>query len=189
MIKSILVDFDGTLVNSEYANYLAYKQAIINTGLKSNFLPQHFNIQGEHWSIFLPKLLGNSYTHSLGEKIANNKKLIYKDFIHHISKNNELIYCLKLFQDSVNLVLVTNASKDNVELVLNYFNIANLFKFIVTPTDKIRPKPKPDLFLNALLLLNNDPSECIVFEDSLIGIEAAKLANLRVKQIFFSSVS
>ncbi len=181
------MDLDGTLIDSNHANISAYKQAIRNCGFPVDNTFCDFDIDGRHWSFFLPEVLGNFYTYSIGKKIAEDKRNIYKNFLHLISLNKNLLYTLELLSDYINLVIVSNSSEYSVEMVLDYFHISDLFQFVLTPTDAIRPKPHPDLYLHAVSLLNHDPCECLVLEDSLIGIEAAKLANLKVKRIFFSA--
>jgi beta-phosphoglucomutase-like phosphatase (HAD superfamily) len=80
----------------------------------------------------------------------------------------------------LNIGLATNGEPANVDLVLNGANIRKYFKAIVSGHDVERPKPYPDIYLKAAGMLGLKPENCIVFEDSLTGIEAARAAGMRV---------
>jgi beta-phosphoglucomutase len=81
--------------------------------------------------------------------------------------------------------LATNAERANVEFVLDGISIGNIplrncFRAVVDGQQVSRPKPYPDIYLRVANLLGFDPRNCIVFEDSHGGIEAARAAGTRV---------
>jgi beta-phosphoglucomutase len=76
--------------------------------------------------------------------------------------------------------LATNGEPANVDLVLTGTGIRKYFKAVVTGHEVNRPKPHPEIYLKAANLLEVSPERCVVFEDSLTGIEAARAAGMRV---------
>lgn len=77
--------------------------------------------------------------------------------------------------------LVTSSKIEKMERVFHQRpEIKDYFANMVTSDDIKRSKPAPDCFLKAAEILNVESKNCIVFEDSLAGIEAAKRANMRV---------
>ena len=76
--------------------------------------------------------------------------------------------------------LGTNAEPANAEFVLSKANLRPLFKVIVDGMQVAKPKPWPDVYCRASDLLGVAPANCIVFEDSPTGVEAAKAAGMRV---------
>jgi HAD superfamily hydrolase (TIGR01509 family) len=72
-----------------------------------------------------------------------------------------------------------NAEPANVEFVLGLAGIRNYFSVIVNGQVK-HPKPAPDIYLRAASLLNADAGRCIVFEDSITGVDAASAACMQV---------
>ena len=76
--------------------------------------------------------------------------------------------------------LATNGEPANVDLVLSSTNIRQYFRAVVSGHEVLFPKPHPDIYLKVADLLGISPGNCVVFEDSLTGIEAARAAGMRV---------
>ncbi len=78
------------------------------------------------------------------------------------------------------LGVASNAEPENVAFVLDCAGLRPYFKVVVDGHQVQRPKPSPDIFLKAAELLEAAPGNCVVFEDSLAGVEAAVAAGARV---------
>lgn len=78
------------------------------------------------------------------------------------------------------IALGSNAEPANVAFVLEGLAIAHHFRFCVDGHQVERPKPHPDIYLRAAQLLEVPPADCIVFEDSPTGVEAARAAGMRI---------
>ena len=78
------------------------------------------------------------------------------------------------------IALATNAEPANVDFVLNGAAIRSFFSVIVDGTQVAHAKPAPDVYLRAAELLGVGPANCIVFEDSRVGVAAARAAGMRV---------
>jgi len=76
------------------------------------------------------------------------------------------------------LGVATAANWENVEFVLRGIGLRDAFDTIVTADDITRGKPDPEIFLIAAQRLGVSPARCLVFEDSLMGIEAARRAGM-----------
>jgi HAD superfamily hydrolase (TIGR01509 family) len=76
--------------------------------------------------------------------------------------------------------LATNGEPANVDLVLSSTNIQKYFNAVVSGHEVVLPKPHPDIYLKVATMLGMPPQNCVVFEDSLTGIEAARAAGMRV---------
>lgn len=72
------------------------------------------------------------------------------------------------------IALVTTASKKNTMEILNYTKKANLFDRVITSEDIINPKPDPEGFNLAIKEFEVKPEDIVIFEDSEVGIQAAK---------------
>ena len=78
------------------------------------------------------------------------------------------------------LGLATNAEPENVEFLLDTARLRPYFRAVVDGHQVARPKPHPDIYLRAAELLGTPPKDCVVFEDSFTGIEAARAAGMAV---------
>jgi HAD superfamily hydrolase (TIGR01509 family) len=76
--------------------------------------------------------------------------------------------------------VATSAPASNVEFVMKNTGLAGYFKTITDETAVRRGKPDPEIYLKTAEFLRIDPGHCIVFEDSLYGIEAAQRAGMKV---------
>jgi HAD superfamily hydrolase (TIGR01509 family) len=83
----------------------------------------------------------------------------------------------------IRLAIATGGSIDNVDFVLDGLHIRELFEVVVDASQYSKGKPAPDCYLMAANLLEVAPSECLVFEDAVGGIRAAKAAGMRVAAI------
>jgi beta-phosphoglucomutase len=78
------------------------------------------------------------------------------------------------------LGLASNAEAANLEFILEATGLRPCFRAVVNGHDVARPKPAPDIYLRVARLLGAPPEDCIVFEDSQVGIAAARAAGMRV---------
>ena len=109
-----------------------------------------------------------------------------KDFLYRVM-SRELIKPmpgLAHFLDTadkkgVQLGIGTGAGPRNIDYVLKILNMTKIFQAIVNPAQVQHGKPEPDIFLRAAALLEVPPSACIVFEDALPGVEAARRAGMQ----------
>ena len=78
------------------------------------------------------------------------------------------------------VALATNGERPNIDFVLDGADLRSWFRVIVDGSQVSRPKPAPDVYLRAARELGVAPRNCIVFEDSAVGVAAARAAGMRV---------
>ena len=110
----------------------------------------------------------------------------FKDFLYRVMSRNRITPMpgLKAFLDladkqGIQLGIGTGAGAKNIEYVLDLLNLTGRFQAIVDPSQVSQGKPHPDIFLRVADLLEVAPSDCIVFEDALPGVEAARRATMK----------
>ena len=77
------------------------------------------------------------------------------------------------------LAIASGGTRSLVDRTLGLLGIADWFRVVLSSEDTRRHKPEPDVFLEAARRLGADPADCIVYEDTDIGLEAARRANMR----------
>ena len=116
------------------------------------------------------------------KELDNEKQLIYRNlYKFHIREVNGL---KKLLSEAKNkglrIALSTMGCRENIDLVINTLNVKNYFDVIVSGDDVKKGKPYPDIYNLTLSLLNVNPEEAIVFEDSHKGIISAQQAGISI---------
>lgn len=186
MIKAIIYDLDGVLVDATEWHYESLNEALMEIC--------DFKIsRSEHLTTFngLPTNTKLDILYKQG-KITSNEdfKLIWdlkqQKTIDVISKN--------AIQDSVKLRLhmgtksykkacVTNSIKKTARLMLEKTGQLNFMDFLISNEDVDEPKPSPEGYITAISKLNLKPNECMIVEDSPKGITAAKLSQAFVYEV------
>ena len=188
-IKGLLVDLDGTLVDTGQANYLAYAEALSAIGV--SVTREAFNeiAFGRNWAQFLPALLEGTNTGADPAAIAAHKARIYSGKLQHTALNEALVALIASGRPHWQTALVTTASSSNVAAVLDFHQIRDLFDTIVTGSDVAQHKPHPEAYAVAADRLNLAPSECLAIEDSSIGVASARAFGAHCLQIRFEGSS
>ena len=172
--KLAIFDLDGTLFDTKDVNYNAYQNAIKMTGIGKIIDYNDFcNLyNGKNYRDFLPKIIPNISEEQM-KNIHNLKKDIYINYLDKAKKNNLLFAILQEMKESFFLSVVTNASKKNVNEILEKFSVKDLFDLLITQEDIENPKPSAEGFLKVMDYFNISKENTIIFEDSEIGIQAA----------------
>lgn len=180
-MKLAIFDMDGTLFNTNDINYYAYKEALnkYNIDLDYEYYCNYCN--GRHYKIFISPLVNNDVTKI--EDIHNIKKTAYSKYLNKVKINEHLFSIIDKIKSEYKIALVTTASKKNVYEILEYTGKLNLFDLILTSEDVTKQKPDPEGFILAMNKYNVNPRECMIFEDSNVGIEAANKTNASVFKI------
>lgn len=172
-----MVDLDGTLFDTKEVNYLAYQEAVQQFGYKIDYKYYCEYCNGRHYMDFLPKI--TTTNKNILSEIHKSKKRAYRKYVEKARMNSRLADLLRLSKEEYKIVLVTTASKENTYDILQKFGQTGLFDLILTNEDVIKTKPDPEGYLKAIKYFGARPEECIIFEDSDIGAEAAAKAGVQ----------
>lgn len=174
MIRGAIFDMDGVLVDSVDYHIRAWKQ--LGDELGWHFEEQEIRrIFGRRDREMLAELSRHPLPTRELHKRAARKEKIYRDLIapelKPVAGLPEFLGDLK--GRGIRTAVGTSGPQENVDLVLDGLDIRRYFDVIVFGLEVARSKPAPDIFLLAAERLHLDPGECVVFEDSPSGIEAA----------------
>ena len=170
--KALLVDLDGTLVDTRTANYLAYAEALAAVGVTVERGRWDEMAEGRNWRQFLPAFL-EEVPEAEPERIAAHKARLYPGKLAESFVNEALVGLIRGGKAGWRTALVTTASAANAEAVLRHHRLDGLFDLRVTGSDVGRHKPFPDAYRLAAERLGVTPGECLAFEDSDAGMAAA----------------
>lgn len=179
MFEAILCDMDGTLIDTEYANAIAYCEALNKYGVNIDVHEFIDRYLGMSWREFIP-LICPLIDEDTAADIARDKKLIYKNKLSLTSVNLNVIQMIGILKESKKVALVTTASREAVDDLLRYHKLSYLFDLCVTGDDVVEAKPSPEPYLKAANILSVDIQNCIILEDSEIGIRSARQSGATV---------
>lgn len=182
MLKGVLFDMDGVLVDTEKYIALASVEMFREKGLEvkpSDFIP--FTGMGE---IRYLGGVAEKYNFPLDPREA--KKRVYEIYGEIVKGKLKVLPGVRSFIDtcrSKKLKLAVATSADRIKLEINLRETGmsqGLFDALVTAEDVEHKKPAPDIYLKAAEKLNLSPAACLVVEDAPAGVEAGKKAGARV---------
>jgi beta-phosphoglucomutase len=181
MLKAIIFDMDGVLVNSEPLHRKAYFDMFEEFNLNvSNRLYESFT--GKSTSAIckeLCKIFDLSISH---EKLMLSKRKHFKTIFDNDPEFQMIDGALSLIKDyfynNLTLILASSASMTNINRIFKKFDLDKFFKAKISGADLKESKPNPEIFIKAAKLSGFNKSECIVIEDSTNGVIASKSAGI-----------
>jgi len=172
MIKAIITDFDGTLVDTFEANLRAYQKAFEANGL-SLTADRYRECFGYRFERFMTAMA--VYDDNVAHRIKEAKKEYYPQYFEHLKPNHALIDLIDSFKAmGGKTAIASTARKENLMNAINYLGIEDKFNLIFAGVDVKNGKPDPEIYLKAMDALGVKPEETLIFEDSQVGIDAAK---------------
>lgn len=183
MIKAVIFDLDGVIVDTAHYHYLAWKRLAKELGFDLT-LEQNELLKGVSRMRSLEIILdlgGIKLSEAEKERIANKKNGWFVEYVNEM-KPEEIFPGVKELLKSIRskgLKMGLASSSKNAHAVINLLNIENEFDAIVDGTMIIHSKPDPEIFLLTASKLGVVPAECVVFEDAEAGVEAALAAGMK----------
>ena len=128
--------------------------------------------------------LNESYGYNLDiKRFAKEKQRRVQRKLLRAKPIDPVVEIAKRYKDRFPMAVVSGGTKANVQLTLEAIGMEDFFDLIITADDPVKPKPSPDIFLEAARRLNIEPEYCQVFEDSDLGIEGAQKAGMTVTDV------
>jgi HAD superfamily hydrolase (TIGR01509 family) len=172
-----IFDCDGTIADNMPLHYRAWSMAMADFG--GEYPEDLFYAWGGRPTAVIVGLLNEKYGLALDvDETVQRKEKYYLSLIPEVIPVPEVMEIVKSMHGTAPLSVASGGHRELVEATLDVLGIRDLFQAIVCAEDYERGKPHPEPFLLAAKLMSVPPEDCVVFEDSPIGIEAAKAANM-----------
>jgi len=178
-MQAAIFDLDGVIVNTVPLHFKAWQKMFAEYGRGFSFEEYKEKVDG------IPRMDGaRAILTDLDEnglEKAGSKKQGY--FLEYLNSEEILVY-----KTSVDLIKAIKkekikrgaiSSSKNCLSILKKVNLVDLFDVIITGNDITKGKPDPQIFLTAAEKMSVGPAGCVVFEDAVLGVEAAKRAGMK----------
>lgn len=177
MIKAVLFDMDGVLIDAKDWHYEALNRALglFGVGISRydhlhtfDGLPTKVKLEMLEEQYYLPKEL-HSFINEVKQKYTQELiEIKCKPMFHHE-------YALsKLKKQGYKIAVCSNSIRSTIEMMMKKSALIDYIDLIVSNEDVKKPKPDPEMYITAMLKFGLDPKECLIVEDNPNGIAAAR---------------
>jgi beta-phosphoglucomutase family hydrolase len=179
-LEAVLWDMDGVIADTADYHYGAWQEVFRERGVafsKADFM-RHF---GQRHDTIVKFALGDKLTPEQVEAISAKKQAIYR---HNVAKNIKalpgvILLIKSLNQNHIKTAIASSAVAANIDIILRGLGIENAFQAIAYGTEVVEGKPSPEIFQLAAQKLGVKPGNCVVIEDAIAGVAAAKSAGMK----------
>ena len=172
-IKLIILDFDGTLADTRMANCRAYIAALAEEGIslgEEEYLARFFGMRCPE---FLAEL---GITDPVAvDRIRRRKIELYPTFFDSVRLNRPLWdFCQSFRTQGTAVWIASTGQPDNIRNAMRHLGLDSGIDGIIDGSGVCESKPSPECFLTIMERVGATPSETLIFEDSPVGLEAAR---------------
>jgi beta-phosphoglucomutase family hydrolase len=175
--KAYLFDCDGTIVDSMPLHYVAWKTVLAEWGCE--FDEELFYSWGGMPVAEIIAALNVRHGLTMpAEEIARRKEGMYYNILPQLKAVPEVLEHIQMSHGKIPFAVVSGSTRDSVTKSLETLGVLDKFETLVCAGDYAKSKPHPEPFLIAAERLGVAPQDCLVFEDTDMGIQAATAAGM-----------
>jgi beta-phosphoglucomutase len=180
MFEAVIFDWDGTLADTRQAVVASFQKALsgVHCKISDEFIERRIGIGSAETFREILRSAKVRFDEALIQRLVKKKiqnEICMSRGVHLFGGSTELLEGL---QGKVKLGLASMNDRKVINRMLKKTNTLRFFDVTVTADDIVNPKPHPEIFLNCAHKLRSKPEKCVVIEDSIFGVEAAKTAKM-----------
>ncbi len=180
--KSFLFDLNGTMIN-DMEFHIEVWHDVLNNDLNAKLTREEVrsHMYGRNQELLVRVFGDRRFTAEEADEISYQKEVKYQTLYKpHLDLLPGLFDFLERARTSkIRMAIGSAASLFNIDFALDNLNIRHYFEYIVSGDEVSRSKPHPETYLKPAVLLQVEPSMCIVFEDAPKGVESARNAGMQ----------
>jgi beta-phosphoglucomutase family hydrolase len=180
--RAAVFDMDGVLVNNARFHREAWRRLAGEEGFALTDPEFWRHAIGRPVEEAVPRILGRPVPAADAVRLARRKTALYHELAdgHALPVPGVVEFIRALAAAGVPRALATSAAAESAARILGGVGLAGAFPVQVTAGQVRRGKPDPEVYLTAAARLGVPPAACVVFEDAVVGVEAARRAGMTV---------
>jgi HAD superfamily hydrolase (TIGR01509 family) len=175
--RAYFFDCDGTIADSMPLHYIAWKKALGEWGCAFDE-ELFYSWGGKPVDVIISTLNRMNGLKMPVEAVGLRKESLYYELLPQLKPIPEVLEQIEAEYGRIPFAVVSGSSRESVVSSLTVLKLLDKFDTIVAAEDYQNPKPAPDAFLLAAKNLGVAPRDCLVFEDTALGIQAATAAGM-----------
>jgi beta-phosphoglucomutase-like phosphatase (HAD superfamily) len=182
LAKALIFDLDGTVSDSLPLHMANWNKI----GSSIGFVFDErlvYEMTGMPTIAFAKRIIEENDLHISPGALVKLKQQAFWDAVHLIKPVDLVVELVKKYKGILPMSVGTGASRQSARLQLQELELLPYFDFVVTADDVTHHKPEPETFLRCAEMMKVKPSECQVFEDGILGMEAARAAGMIVTDV------
>jgi len=177
--KALIFDLDGTIANTMPNHFISWRKAVIPYGIDFN-AKLFMELTGMPRTATIEKLNEMFGTKMNPDKVGKVKEDHFKTLVNLTQEIVVVTDVIRKYHTILPMSIGTGSTKNGAKKTLEVIGFENYFDIVITADDIINHKPHPETFLKCAELMKIKPQDCVVFEDGILGMNAAEEAGMMV---------
>lgn len=178
----LIFDMDGTLADTMPTHFVAWSRSMAEHGIE--FSEERFYALGGVPAPVIIEMLAKEQGQTVdAHAVAEAKEALFLELLKDVQPVLPVKAIAEFHREHIPMAIATGSPRWVAERILKTLGIRYWFGAVVGAEDVANPKPAPDTYLRAAELIGVDPKRCYAFEDTELGLQAARNAGMQVVDI------
>jgi beta-phosphoglucomutase family hydrolase len=177
--KALIFDLDGTIANTMPNHFRSWRKAVVPYGIDFN-ATLFMQLTGMPRTATIEKLNDMFGTKMNPDIVGKVKEDHFKTLVNLTEEITVVTDVIRKYHTLLPMSIGTGSTKNGAKKTLKVIGFENYFDIVITADDIINHKPHPETFLKCAELMRVKPQDCVVFEDGILGMNAAEEAGMMV---------